>query len=128
MKKLIIVMMLALVCGSLAMAQTATQSKKATLMPDGSVITDIKTGEVTRITKGTVTTVNLQVSATANITSSGNSSTSKSNITPAVGSVNGTGVTNSIINNPASLPGPTGNSTINKGNVTTPVNIQAPPQ
>lgn len=79
MKKLSMILMLAFVCGSFAMAQTSNVSKKATLMPDGAVITDLKTGEVVRTTSGTIEYVapTEPVQVTVNGTSSGPGTTGK---------------------------------------------------
>ncbi len=52
MKKLIVTVMLAFFCGIFVKAQTSAVAKKATLMPDGAVVTDLKTGEVVRTVKG----------------------------------------------------------------------------
>jgi len=79
MKNLSMIIMLAFVCGSFAMAQTANPAKKANLLPDGTVITDLRTGEVVRTTGGTTEYVGptgpIQVSL--NGTSAGSGTTSK---------------------------------------------------
>jgi len=54
MKRLIIISMLTVFCGSFVKAQTSTVDKKATLMPEGAVVTDLKTGEVIRTVKSGV--------------------------------------------------------------------------
>jgi len=78
MKKLSMILMLAFVCGSFAMAQTSNAAKQATLMPDGAVITDIKTGEVIRTTGAPIPVNQLQINGSINLTGGGN----PTNVTP----------------------------------------------
>lgn len=54
MKKMIITVALAIFCSTFVKAQTSSVVKKATLMPEGTVITDLKTGEVIRTVKSGV--------------------------------------------------------------------------
>jgi len=66
MKKMIIAVTLAIFCSTFVKAQISTVSKKAILMPEGAIVTDLKTGETIRTVKGGVsisdierTTINL---------------------------------------------------------------------
>jgi len=79
MKKLSMILMLAFLCGSFAMAQTSTAGKQATLLSDGTVITDIKTGEVIRTTGAPIPADQLQLNGSVSITGSG---TNPSGVTP----------------------------------------------
>jgi len=78
MKKLSMILMLAFVCGSFAMAQTSNVGKKATLMPDGAAVTDIRTGEVIRTTGAPIPADQLQINGSTTLSISG----SPSNVTP----------------------------------------------
>jgi len=113
MRKLITIIMLAFVCGSFAMAQTSTAAKKATLLPDGTVITDLSTGEVVRTTGGTTEYVapTSPVQVSFNGASTGPATTSKavgngtSNIVlPTTGNLISTGSTAQPNNIPVKQP------------------------
>jgi len=114
------IIIFAFVCGSFAMAQTSNVSKKANLLPNGAVITDIKTGEVIRTTSGTVDFVNptgpVQVSFNGVTPTDGPNTTSKNVgngntnlVLPATGSLIGT--SNTVQPNNIPVKSPVNNAT-----------------
>lgn len=87
MKKLSMILMLAFVCGSFAMAQTSNVSKKATLMEAGTIVSDLKTGEVIRTTGGSIPADQIQINGSVSISGNGSSTgTTSKQTTP--GSIN----------------------------------------
>lgn len=72
------IIMLALVCGSFAMAQTSNVSKKATLMEAGSVVSDLKTGQVVRTNGGSIPADQIQINGPINLNVNGGTSTGAS--------------------------------------------------
>jgi len=62
---------IALCIGNFAMAQTQSSVKKATLMPEGSQVVDLKTGEILRTNKGGVSISNISLTEPINLERTG---------------------------------------------------------
>jgi len=91
MNKLSITVILFMVCSTIVLAQTANTAGKATLMSNATIITDLTTGEVKGVTKGTV---GIQSPENVDLINSGTQEpTLLQNITPV----------NSIINSPGGI-------------------------